>query len=202
MTATSSLASLGEESERTPGRNALVILLDAMASPVAPVATLFGSTGGVSASGRPATKTAGQRRNVVDDDDAAVRLVSRRSNPTRHISPPPTFDLFETNTGALARHDARTDEPNEPSAGFSTESLRGRVRRYPDGRLTASTRVPLFRRANEQAWSVADETVESEEKRRETETEARRDALVALRRLVKEVDADAWMYSKPRHAMR
>lgn len=76
------------------------------------------------------------------------------------------------------------------------------MRRYPDGRLTASTRVPLFRRANEQAWSVADETVESEEKRRETETEARRDALVALRRLVKEVDADAWMYSKPRHAMR
>ena len=49
---------------------------------------------------------------------------------------------------------------------------------------------------------VADETVESEEKRRETETEARRDALVALRRLVKEVDADAWKYSKPRHAMR
>jgi len=112
MTATSSLASLAEESESTPGRNALVILLDAMASPVAPVATLFGSTGGVSASGRPATKTAGQRRNVVDDDDAAVRLVSRRSNPTRHISPPPTFDLFETNTGALARDDAeRTDEP-------------------------------------------------------------------------------------------
>ena len=108
MTATSSLASLAEESES----NALVILLDAMASPVAPVATLFGSTGGVSASGRPATKTAGQRRNVVDDDDAAVRLVSRRSNPTRHISPPPTFDLFETNTGALARDDAeRTDEP-------------------------------------------------------------------------------------------
>jgi hypothetical protein len=204
MTATSSLASLGEESERTPSRNALVILLDAMASPVAPVATLFGSTGGVSASGRPATKTAGQRRNVVDDDDAAVRLVSRRSNPTRHISPPPTFDLFETNTGALARHDARTDEPNEPSAGFSTESLlRGCVRRYPDGRLTASTdRVPLFRRAHEQAYQVADETVESEEKRRETETEARRDALVALRRLVKEVDADAWKYSKPRHAMR
>ena len=27
-------------------------------------------------------------------------------------------------------------------------------------------------------------------------------ALVALRGLVKEVDADAWMYSQPRHAMR
>jgi hypothetical protein len=49
---------------------------------------------------------------------------------------------------------------------------------------------------------VADETVESEEKRRETEAQSRRDALVALRGLVKEVDADAWMYSKPRHAMR
>lgn len=65
-----------------------------------------------------------------------------------------------------------------------------------------NARSPLIDAQNEQAWSVADETVESEEKRRETETEARRDALVALRRLVKEVDADAWMYSKPRHAMR
>ncbi len=77
------------------------------------------------------------------------------------------------------------------------------MRRYPDGRLTAYERAfPSSDAQNEQAWSVADETVESEEKRRETETEARRDALVALRRLVKEVDADAWMYSKPRHAMR
>ena len=127
MTATSSLASLADEESES---NALVILLDAMASPVAPVATLFGSTGGVSASGRPATKTAGQRRNVVDDDDAAVRLVSHRSNPTRHISPPPTFDLFETNTGALAR----ATTPNEPtsrrtpSAGFSTEILSAPMR--------------------------------------------------------------------------
>jgi hypothetical protein len=65
-----------------------------MASPAAPVATLFGSTGGVSASGRPATKTAGQRRNVVDDDVAAVRLVSlvqiRRDR-----------SLFETNATTI-----------------------------------------------------------------------------------------------------
>jgi hypothetical protein len=105
-----------------------------MASPVAPVATLFGSTGGVSASGRPATKTAGQRRNVVDDDDAAVRLVSRRSIPTRHVSPPPSrFQRDrsisrETNTGALAkRRRGRTDEPTNrrtPSAGPSTKRPR------------------------------------------------------------------------------
>lgn len=49
---------------------------------------------------------------------------------------------------------------------------------------------------------MADETVENEEKRRETEARLRRDALIALRGLVKEVDADNWMYSKPRHAMR
>jgi len=130
MTATSSLASLAEESESTPGRNALVILLDAMASPVAPVATLFGSTGGLSASGRPATKTAGQRRNVVDDDDAAVRLVSRRSNPTRHISPPPRSISLKRTTPARSR----ATTPNEPtsrrtpSAGFSTESISAPMR--------------------------------------------------------------------------
>ena len=49
---------------------------------------------------------------------------------------------------------------------------------------------------------MADETMESEAKRRETEARLWRDELVALRRLIKEVDADAWMYSKPRHAMR
>ena len=105
-----------------------------MASPVAPVATLFGSTGGVSASGRPATKTAGQRRNVVDDDDAAVRLVSRRSNPTRQISPPPTFDLFETNPGARSR--ATTREPTSRTS----------LRRILDGE-SPRTRATVPRRS-------------------------------------------------------
>jgi len=87
-----------------------------MASPAAPVATLFGSTGGVSVSGRPATKTAGQRRNVVDDDAAAVRLVSRRSNPTDLSA---TERLFETNTAharVLTTRDptTRTIRPPNP----------------------------------------------------------------------------------------
>jgi hypothetical protein len=40
------------------------------------------------------------------------------------------------------------------------------------------------------------------EKITETETQLRKDALRALRGIAKEVDADSWMYSKPRHAMR
>jgi hypothetical protein len=89
--------------EQPSSKNAFVKPLDAMASPAAPVATLFGSTGGVSASGRPATKTAGQRRNVVDDDVAAVRLVSlvqiRR-------------DRSDLSLKRTRRRSARTDHPN------------------------------------------------------------------------------------------
>ena len=114
----------GPNLKKHAARSALVIPLDAMASPTAPVATLFGSTGGVSVSGRPATKTAGQRRNDVDDDVAAVRLVSRRSHPTDLFLRPTLLNrtrLFE---------DARTDDPNEPSAGPTTETrdiLAGRL---------------------------------------------------------------------------
>ncbi len=43
-----------------------------MASPAAPVQTLFGSTGGVSTSGRPASKTSGEGKEG-DDGAAAVR---------------------------------------------------------------------------------------------------------------------------------
>jgi hypothetical protein len=93
---------LGTKNNRAR-KNAFVNPLDAMASPAAPVATLFGSTGGVSASGRPATKTAGQRRNVVDDDVAAVRLVSlvqiRR-------------DRSDLSLKRTRRRSARTDHPN------------------------------------------------------------------------------------------
>lgn len=94
------------------------------------MATLFGSTGGVSASGRPATKTAGQRRNVVDDDDAAVRLVSlvqiRRDR-----------SLCETN--------ATTIGSNRPPE-LSPARARARRRRSSEQRADRSTRtrVRLF----------------------------------------------------------
>jgi len=53
-----------------------------MASPAAPVSTLFGSAGGVGVGGRPAgTKTGGER--TVDDGGAAVRGPGRIFSPTR-----------------------------------------------------------------------------------------------------------------------
>ncbi|MDA9098185.1 hypothetical protein N9L76_04535 [bacterium] len=47
-----------------------------------------------------------------------------------------------------------------------------------------------------------EEQVAHDEKIASTDTASHKETLTELRGLVKEVDADAWMYAKQRHAMR
>ena len=46
---------------------------------------------------------------------------------------------------------------------------------------------------------MADDVAAREDKRRDTSARVDKETLASLRALEKEIEADAWMYAKPRH---